>query len=468
MESESGFAPPPALDRGLPAVLDELQWMLFRLFGVHSAVLLPGAGSPLPPWGWHRPLVCHNLHQLTSPDGRRTVQARCAAMAAALARAGGGDGRCAAGLTWRALPFRRAGRPAFSLVVGPYLAPADRPRRAIERVVAGPEALARANPRDFEGALARALPLAPAEERAMLRWCRMSFGAALRRRLARAPDAVWGSLASPLRYTGPAACSLYGIYVERVEGPPRPPPPGGLRSNGGELYVLEEGILRASRPGKTWRVTPGQGVFWLPGAPLALLPAGPERVAGTSVMVVGDLEAFRPLTARPITFTPAQRSALRDLLAAGLQAADEPAQASQRARLFDLLLSLLPARESRPDLPGGEPLYRRHHELLLVARVKERLWAAAERSITRRELAQAFHCSATHLNGIFRRHTGTSLLRYHRQLRMSRARSLLRGGRLNVSQVAARLGFSSIYHFSAEFKRATGQGPRAYARTARF
>ena len=479
MDSESGFAPvhPPAPHgpgarsrRPFAGMLDELQWVLFRLFGIHSSVHWPGDADPAPPWGWHRPLICHALHQLTAPDGSRPVQERCRKSAAELTSAAGRRpaGRCAAGLSWKALRIPIHGDTGFTLIVGPYVAAGDRPRRAVGRLLAGPESAARANPRDLEEGLTRTTALSPVTERRMLAWCRATFTAAARNRSARLPDAVWGSLASPLRYTGPAACSLYGIYVERIEGPPRPPTPGGLRQNGGELYVLEEGTLNVTRPGRSARIAPGQGIFRLPDTDVAFAPSGTGRVGGTTIMVVGELESFRPLTGRTLVFTPAQRSALEDLWASGLQAADELAQASQRAKFLDLLLSLLPSRPAEPDAAGREPLYRRHHDLLLVARVKERLWAAAERPVTRTELAQAFHRSAAHLNGIFRRHTGVPLLKYHRSLRMARARSLLRGGRLNVGQVAARLGFSTIFHFSAEFKRATGRSPRAYSRTARF
>ena len=83
------------------------------------------------------------------------------------------------------------------------------------------------------------------------------------------------------------------------------------------------------------------------------------------------------------------------------------------------------------------------------------------------QAAAAFHMSAPHLNWLFRRATGTPLLKYHRRMRMARAAALLRSGEANVSQVAARLGFSSLHHFSAEFKKEVGASPRRYARQAK-
>ncbi len=465
MKNESELVPiPPGPGRG---PLDETQWMLFRLYGVHSSVYVPGSLEPLGPWGWHRPLLCYTLHQVAAPDGSRPFRDRCDAAAARLGQPGSGRGRCPAGLTWHPLTISRNGRRVFTVLVGPYLRSGDDPRRAVNRLLQEPGMPAHLNRADLGWPAAQVPRVPPRVERELLAWSRLAFSAAASGRVAALPDAAWGSLASPVRYSGPAAASLYGIYVERVEGLPRTSGPGGLRRNGGELYVLESGRATFRTGGRTVPLTPGQGLFLLGGSVPGVASTDGGRVTGVSIMFVGDLDGFRPLAGRPLTFSPPQRAALRDLWSAGLAAADEPAQASQRVRFLDLLFSLLPVPSRGVPGTGQEPAARRHHHLFLTTRVKEFLWNASERPIARQELAAGFHMTATHLNWIFRKVTGSSILRYHRSLRMARARSLLRTGELNVGQVAARLGFSSIHHFSAEFKKVVGASPRRYARTAR-
>ena len=47
---------------------------------------------------------------------------------------------------------------------------------------------------------------------------------------------------------------------------------------------------------------------------------------------------------------------------------------------------------------------------------------------------------------------------------MAAAFQFLENTRLSITEIAERLGFSSIEHFSAAFHRYTGRSPRAYRR----
>jgi AraC-like DNA-binding protein len=78
--------------------------------------------------------------------------------------------------------------------------------------------------------------------------------------------------------------------------------------------------------------------------------------------------------------------------------------------------------------------------------------------------------SRSHFYQVFKVCTGVSPYQYHMQLRMSRARELLRGSALSVKQIAAVLKFPSVYQFSKIFKNKTGMSPSQYRRggPARF
>ena len=49
---------------------------------------------------------------------------------------------------------------------------------------------------------------------------------------------------------------------------------------------------------------------------------------------------------------------------------------------------------------------------------------------------------------------------------MQRAREMLRDSDMPVKQVAGMLGFQSVYHFSALFKRKTGMSPMRWREVA--
>lgn len=80
------------------------------------------------------------------------------------------------------------------------------------------------------------------------------------------------------------------------------------------------------------------------------------------------------------------------------------------------------------------------------------------------ELAEELGLSRSHFHQVFKECTGASPYQYHLQLRMSRARELLRGSSLSVKQIAAVLKFNSVYQFSKIFKKKIGISPSQYRR----
>lgn len=78
------------------------------------------------------------------------------------------------------------------------------------------------------------------------------------------------------------------------------------------------------------------------------------------------------------------------------------------------------------------------------------------------ELVADSGLSRSHFYQVFKNCTGVSPYQYHLQLRMSRARELLRGSALSVKQIAAILKFNSVYQFSRIFKQKIGRSPSQY------
>lgn len=92
----------------------------------------------------------------------------------------------------------------------------------------------------------------------------------------------------------------------------------------------------------------------------------------------------------------------------------------------------------------------------------------AER-VTVRELAGAANLSASRFAHLFRHETGLSPGRYLHRLRMERARLLLVRTSLRITEVMALVGCTDPSHFSRDFRRYFGAGPREYRRdTARL
>lgn len=74
-------------------------------------------------------------------------------------------------------------------------------------------------------------------------------------------------------------------------------------------------------------------------------------------------------------------------------------------------------------------------------------------------LAEQVRLSPAQLRRVFKEHTGVSPYQYYNQMRMNRAKELLRDTTLSVKQVADQLCYESPYHFSKAFKTVTGRSP---------
>ncbi len=75
------------------------------------------------------------------------------------------------------------------------------------------------------------------------------------------------------------------------------------------------------------------------------------------------------------------------------------------------------------------------------------------------ELGRRVGCSPYHLSRLFSEHTGTTISRHLRTLRLERAAELLREGRCNVTEAAMTVGYSSLSHFSKAFAEMFGECP---------
>jgi AraC-like DNA-binding protein len=77
-------------------------------------------------------------------------------------------------------------------------------------------------------------------------------------------------------------------------------------------------------------------------------------------------------------------------------------------------------------------------------------------------LGKQIGCSSFYLSRIFSQQMGKTISQFIRQLRMEKASELLRDGKLNVTQVAMEVGYSSSSHFSVAFHETFGCCPGLY------
>ena len=85
-----------------------------------------------------------------------------------------------------------------------------------------------------------------------------------------------------------------------------------------------------------------------------------------------------------------------------------------------------------------------------------------DREVSLSEVGAAFKFHPNHLNRIFRKKYGSSIYKYHLDLRIRKAKQLLLYSHFSIKEVAFRCGFSEINYFSRVFRKKTGCSPTGF------
>ncbi|MER9426478.1 GlxA family transcriptional regulator [Mesorhizobium sp. M0317] len=96
-----------------------------------------------------------------------------------------------------------------------------------------------------------------------------------------------------------------------------------------------------------------------------------------------------------------------------------------------------------------------------LLRAVGRMEQSTERPLSRKELSKVAQVSIRHLERLFQRHLGHSLGEHYIQIRLHKARELLRQTNLSVTEVAMASGFVSSSHFSRVYKEKYDHTPSA-------
>ncbi|RJQ07750.1 MAG: helix-turn-helix domain-containing protein [Bacillota bacterium] len=100
--------------------------------------------------------------------------------------------------------------------------------------------------------------------------------------------------------------------------------------------------------------------------------------------------------------------------------------------------------------------------LTLLRRAVDYINENYARELTLKEVARTVWLSPSYLSHLFSKEVGYSFVEYVTKVRIERARVLLVGTSLSISEVAAEVGYKDASYFSRVFKTATGQAPTQY------
>lgn len=129
------------------------------------------------------------------------------------------------------------------------------------------------------------------------------------------------------------------------------------------------------------------------------------------------------------------------------------------------ILSQTIFRENQPAELFCHQHRRRNRER--VERVKFILERDLENPPSLEMLAHEVECSSFYLSRLFSQETGSSIPKYLRLKRLEKAGEILRSGRMNVTEAAMAVGYSSLSAFNKAFVEHYGMPPGIYPAPAR-
>ena len=179
---------------------------------------------------------------------------------------------------------------------------------------------------------------------------------------------------------------------------------------------------------------------------------------------VGDTE--RVLMARIVELAGAAFSTpLDDPLAQELlRRPDAPFGAEQMIGLSleSMLLEMI-CRSKEPAEGKPSSLIRERSQHEFLNRVQAYLEQNIQRRLTLSDICRDNLVGRSYLQKVFREKTGGGAMEYFGNLKIRKAKELIREGEHNFTEIAALLGYNSIHYFSRHFKKVTGMTPSEYA-----
>lgn len=101
----------------------------------------------------------------------------------------------------------------------------------------------------------------------------------------------------------------------------------------------------------------------------------------------------------------------------------------------------------------------------LASNVKSYLEENICRKVAMQQISKDLNYSIPQIKKLFKAETGTSVIDYFINLKMSEAKRMIREGNENFTQIAARLGYDNVHYFSRLFKQKNDMTPTEYSRS---
>ena len=137
--------------------------------------------------------------------------------------------------------------------------------------------------------------------------------------------------------------------------------------------------------------------------------------------------------------------------------------------LFGLLTQLLQQlrREMGENRESGQLPHNLRGENETIRKAQQYVGEHVDKKLSVPVVAQSIGVSASYLTALFHKHLQIAPAEYIRRIKLQKSKQLIREGNLNFTQISEYLQYSTVHHFSRQFKQMYGITPTEYAKTVR-
>ena len=113
------------------------------------------------------------------------------------------------------------------------------------------------------------------------------------------------------------------------------------------------------------------------------------------------------------------------------------------------------------------PVQPMHGDKLIVCRAQKIIHSLSRQKLNVPLAAQKTGVSPSYLTALFHKHLHIAPGEYIRRVKLEESKQMIRTGDLNFTQIANALEYSTVHHFSRQFKENFGITPTQYANSVR-
>jgi len=261
----------------------------------------------------------------------------------------------------------------------------------------------------------------------------------------------------------------------------------GEKHNFWEMVYVDQGEADIGAGNKVFRLSQGMMIFHRPNEFHSIWA---ESASGANIVVISfetPSPAMRYFRNRQFVLDSLQRKIIGQIIAEAqlcfghvldistltklIPLEDAPVGSQQIIGLYlmQLLIMLLRKQNTitKPHTVKGIRLTQEETAQDIISSVMQQMRTFPDGSLTLELMCKSSGMCATALKDCFRKYNNTGIMECYRFIRLQEARRLLREGRLNITQVSEKLGYSSVHYFSNQFKRVIGISPSGYIKSVR-